>query len=303
MRLFTPVSISDRDWIYPLAYHENTQNADYSFINLFAWRQLFQTQTARIYGCCVVKTIMDGDLTYYSYPLGTKTDEHLRTVIEALRGQSIPLRLHSITPAARGRLELLFPGKLSFTARPDLYDYMYSAEKLSSLAGKKLHAKRNYINNFSLHYDDWRFQPVNEANLSVCAAIFDAWADNRPDNRPDSETDISGEYEAFQTMLEHFALLHLDGGILWAGGSPCAFTVGERLSAETYVIHFEKARIGVAGAYQMINREFAKHMLSLYPDVKYINREEDMGLESLRKSKKSYYPEFFVEKYTAVWVD
>jgi hypothetical protein len=297
MPLFKPVSVSDRAWIYPLAYTENTQNADYSFMNLLAWSNLFNIQSAEISGCCVIETIMDGELTY-SFPLGAETDERLRTVIETLRGRQSekPLRLQSVTPDTRGRLESLFPSKFSFTARPDLYDYIYLAEKLASLAGKKLHAKRNYINNFTASFN-WRFDPINETNLSECENLYELWANSRQD----AETDINGEYEAFKKMLDNFTPLRLDGGILTANGNACAFTVGERLSRETYVIHFEKARQDVIGAYQMINREFVRHVLSLYPEVKYINREEDMGMESLRKSKRSYYPDSFVEKYTAIW--
>jgi hypothetical protein len=280
-----------------MVYAENTQNADYSFMNLFAWSKLFKIHAAMINGCCVIETIMDGDLTY-SFPLGADTDERLRAVIETLRGirTDNPLRLQSVTPDARARLESLFPGKFSFTARPELFDYIYLAEKLATLAGKKLHAKRNYINNFTAAFD-WRFKPVCVTDLPECEKIFDLWAKSRQDG----ETDISGECEAFTKMLDNFAALRMEGGLLYANGNACAFTVGERLSRETYVIHFEKARQDVIGAYQMINREFVRHVLSLYPELKYINREEDMGLESLRKSKRSYYPDSFVEKYTAVW--
>ncbi len=85
-----------------------------------------------------------------------------------------------------------------------------------------------------------------------------------------------------------------------ANGQPVAFTMGEKLCSDTYVVHFEKAMADVEGAFQMVNREFVRFILSKHPEIVYINREDDMGSENLRKAKKSYYPEFLVEKYNAV---
>ena len=92
----------------------------------------------------------------------------------------------------------------------------------------------------------------------------------------------------------------LDGGILKTQDGPVAFTMGELLSEDTFVSHFEKALYSVNGAYAAINQQFAVHITEKYPNVVYINREEDMDIESLRKAKLSYRPEFLVHKYTAV---
>ena len=83
-------------------------------------------------------------------------------------------------------------------------------------------------------------------------------------------------------------------------GEVVAFTIGDRLSADTYDVHFEKAYGELQGAYAMINREFARWVRQRHPEVKYLNREDDMGVEGLRKAKESYYPDLMVEKYAAV---
>ena len=101
--------------------------------------------------------------------------------------------------------------------------------------------------------------------------------------------------------MAHYEQMGLDGLLLRAGGKVVAFTMGEQMGAEdTYDVHFEKAFAEVPGAYPMINREFARWVQEHYPEVRYLNREDDMGVEGLRQAKKSYYPDLLLEKYSAV---
>ena len=94
--------------------------------------------------------------------------------------------------------------------------------------------------------------------------------------------------------------LGLEGGLIRVYGEVVAFTIGDRLSADTYDVHFEKAYGELQGAYAMINREFARWVREHHPEVKYLNREDDMGVPGLRKAKESYYPDLLVEKHTAI---
>ena len=103
--------------------------------------------------------------------------------------------------------------------------------------------------------------------------------------------------------MDHFEALGLEGGLIRINGSVAAFTIGDRLNGDTYDVHFEKAYAGIQGAYAMINREFARWVREHHPDIKYLNREEDMGVEGLRKAKESYYPDLLLEKYTATAVE
>ena len=90
------------------------------------------------------------------------------------------------------------------------------------------------------------------------------------------------------------------GGVLFANGKPAAFTAGERLGSDTIDVHFEKALDDLPGAYPMIAREFARQLQAGLPEIRYLNREEDMGLPGLRKAKEEWYPMFLIEKYTAL---
>ena len=100
-------------------------------------------------------------------------------------------------------------------------------------------------------------------------------------------------------MFENFEALGFFGGLLYQNGTPVAFTAATQLDNLTMDVHFEKALPGIEGAYTMINREFVKAISERFPGVEYVNREEDMGLEGLRKSKESYHPDVLLMKYTA----
>jgi hypothetical protein len=100
-------------------------------------------------------------------------------------------------------------------------------------------------------------------------------------------------------MFDNYEALGFYGGLLYQNGAPVAFTAGTRLDPATIDVHFEKALPGVEGAYTMINREFVRMISDEIPEIEYFNREEDMGLEGLRRSKMSYHPDVLLMKYTA----
>ena len=100
--------------------------------------------------------------------------------------------------------------------------------------------------------------------------------------------------------MEHYHQLGLEGGLIRVYGEVVAFTMGDRLTEDTFDVHFEKAYGELQGAYAMINREFARWVRARHPEIKYLNREDDMGVEGLRKAKQSYYPDLLVEKFAAI---
>ena len=296
---FKPVTLADRDWIYPIIYSAGIKNADYSFTNIFAWGESFMAKHAVVDGCLVICTNVDGS-DYYSCPVGTASDEQFASVINQLLSHCVecgePFILHAIPADKAALLETLFPGKFEITPIRDLFDYIYSAEKLSTLAGKKLHSKRNFINRFTAEHE-WHTVPITNENISLWADMLGEWVAERDESSYDSAFD---EARAMRIAMSNFDALKLDGLYLYIGDRPCAFAIGERICEDTYIVHFEKADASIAGTYPMINREFVRMVKEKYPEVEYINREDDMGLENLRKAKLSYYPEILEEKYMAV---
>ncbi len=163
--------------------------------------------------------------------------------------------------------------------------------ELATLSGKKLHGKRNHINKFkSLFEDRWSYESMTKDNLEECFQMALKW---RAENDCEDDDEKRGEMCVALNSLRLFEELHLTGGVLRIDGKVVAFTIGEPICEDTYVVHIEKAYADVQGAYTMINQQFVEHECMNY---KYVNREDDTGAEGLRKAKLSYRPAFMVEK-------
>jgi hypothetical protein len=193
-------------------------------------------------------------------------------------------------------LDTLYPDLFSYEAGRDAFDYVYSIDKLASLSGKKLHAKRNHINVFKKNHQ-WSFELITKENLGECYAMNEQWC---KEMECSEEIGLKQENCATRRFFRYYNELGLDGGLIRAEGKVIAFTMGEVLNSDTYDIHIEKALRDIQGGYPMINREFAAYIKDKYPHIIWINREEDMGYEGLRKAKESYFPDKMEEKYLAV---
>ena len=119
------------------------------------------------------------------------------------------------------------------------------------------------------------------------------------DGAPEDET-LRDEGHALARAFRYYEDLGLSGLLLRTEGKVAAFTMGSPITPDTFDIHFEKAYSEMQGAYPLINREFARWIRARWPEVRYLNREDDMGVEGLRKAKESYYPDLMVEKHSAI---
>ncbi len=174
----------------------------------------------------------------------------------------------------------------------DNFDYVYEMEDLRDLPGKKYHAKRNFINRLE-QSGSFEFVTLGPENIGECIDLYEQWVSDK-----DEDDSLSAEWEldAIRTALFNMRELDLLCGGIRIGGEIKAFSVADKPWKDMAVTYFEKAEAEVPGLYPLINQQMAANLLS---DVKYINREEDMGLEGLRKAKLSYHPSAFVKKYRA----
>jgi len=294
---FRKAAMADKSWIEELVCSAGVRGAEYNFNNIFMWDRAYGPTVARIGGRLLIK-VGGEKSTRYAFPVGTgELEPVVDALLEdaALRGGKLVLR--GVTEEQVSELEALYPGEFETVFDENGSDYLYLAERLAGLSGKKLHAKRNHIHRFE-EENDWSFEPVNEANLAECAALERLWV---RENTAEKHMDYSDENDAIARMFTHFSELGMVGGLLRSSGRPVAFTVGSRLSKDTFDTHYEKAYADIQGAYQMVNREFARMLRAKYPELVYINREEDMGLENLRHAKRSYYPDIFLKKHVLTW--
>lgn len=175
----------------------------------------------------------------------------------------------------------------------DWSDYIYSAESLSSLAGKKLHRKKNRFNKFVKTYPDYRFERITESNIGELAEFYKRFLAKNPS---DSER-LSAEETIIERLIAEFSLLGLVGGMIKVDNNAVAFAFGEQIG-ETLYVHFEKADRDFDGAYEAMNCLFVRNFGAT---ARIVDREEDMGDEGLRAAKRSYCPIGFVDKYEVVF--
>jgi len=299
MLAFKPLSIEDKALVDTLAAAEDSRSADFVFGNMFLWDNRYHQSICAYDGRLLVRAESE-HLPIFPFPIGSGP---LAPVIDALRSyansEGYSLVLRGLEAHHKAQLEELFPGKFSFIHDRDYDDYIYSAEKLSTLSGKKLHGKRNHINRFEATYPNWHFETLKREHFPLCTALLDDWSAEVNEG----EHLVSDERQAIELAFEHYEALGLMGGALFVEDTLAAFTIGEQISSDTFNVHFEKAAGDIDGAYPMVNREFVRHVLSRLPHITYINREDDMGLDNIRRSKLSYRPEMILEKYSAYWND
>lgn len=296
--------LSDKSWVDQALRQADYRGCEYNFTNLYVWKDAYRHELARMDGFLLAH-LCGGLGCSYLYPAGSGD---VRPVILALkeeadrRGQ--PLRLVCLTPRQVGELDSLFPGKFVYEADRDGFDYLYEIDRLADLGGKKLHNKRNHISRFLDNNPSWVYEEITPESLPECLEMDKEWY-RRSMIREGAaeERDLGDEGRALRLAMEHYHDLGLEGGLIRVYGEVVAFTMGDVLSSDTFDVHFEKAYGELQGAYALINREFARWVRARHPQIKYLNREDDMGVEGLRKAKESYYPDLMVEKHSAVWKD
>lgn len=293
------IELEDKDWMKPLIKEADMAGCHQSFGNIFAWSKVNNKRIARIDDYLIVKVNVDSKKPIYFYPAG-KGD--LKPIIEAIKEDADQnghtLRFDGLSPENMEVLNDLYPNKFKYKRIRDNFDYVYLIEKMVSLAGKKLSAKRNHINKF-LANNKWYFEEITPENIDECMEMNKQWS---LENGADEDDSLAEEACAVKRQLKNFFELGLEGGLMRVDGKVVAYTIGEILNSDTYVIHVEKAFAYVQGAYPMINREFISLIRERYPELVYVNREEDVGDSGLRKAKKSYRPEKMEEKYTGKYI-
>jgi hypothetical protein len=254
---------------------------------------LYHTKFAIINNFLVFK-FWAGDELAYMMPVGEgNLEETLNELIEDARQEGEPFCMLGVCSCMREDLEAIMPGQFGFTVDRDYADYIYLRSDLATLKGKKFQSKRNHINKFRNTYPDYKYSPITKDRIQECLELEAKWCKA---NDCDQQEGTGNERRALIYALNHFEELGLTGGILHVNGQIVAFTFGMPINKETFGVHVEKADTSIDGAYAMINYEFANHIPEQYI---YINREEDLGIEGLRKAKLSYHPETILEKYMA----
>ncbi len=288
---FQPVTLEKKRLYQQFLFDGKTRGCEFSFANLFLWGR----QRGAVVHDHLVLFSQYNRRSVYPFPAGTGDKRGvLEAIMEDARQRGITCRLTGLNQEDMELVEQLFPGRFRFHCDRDFYDYVYDIHDLADLKGKKYQKKRNHYNRFRDRFPYYQVKPLDASNLVAAKQMIASWYETRL--REDPQGDYHMEQVALKKALEHFQALEMEGLVLLDGDTVLAVTLGSRLSDDTFDIHFEKARPEAEGAYAAINCEFARHLREKFPELRYLNREDDMGLEGLRKAKLSYYPHHLVEK-------
>lgn len=268
------------------------RGCEYNFSNLYLWGR----QRAAFLGDNLVFFSQFNQRSVYLFPVCRgDAKEVLDAIIHDAHARGIPCRLTSLTHDDCDLLEALYPDRFRFHHDRNSFDYIYHVEDLASLKGKKFQKKRNHLNKFRQLHPDYHLEPITDANTPMVQNLLERWYKARLEADPSA--DFYMEQIAISKALRHREELDLEGLVLMDGEEILAMTLGSHLSDNTFDVQFEKAV--EESAYVAMCSGFAAHLAKKYPELRYLNREDDLGIEGLRKSKLAYNPVMLIEKHWA----
>ncbi|MBE6787027.1 MAG: DUF2156 domain-containing protein [Ruminococcaceae bacterium] len=286
---FKPITLEKAKELKKKLFSPTRFSCETNIVNLLVWQKMYDNMYAEDEGMLFIKS---GGIEKETFrlPFG----ENIKRGIEKLceyTGEEHP-KLWVQQGERFEDFKLQFGEEYELIPERDAFDYIYLQEDLANLSGKKYHSKRNHISAFSKQYD-WKFKEITAQDIPKVLECANEWYAS---NKERFDKYMECEKQGIELMLSNMELLDIKGGAIYIDEKIVAFTLGSPINCETFDIHIEKALPEYATAYTVINREFAK----ILTDYKYINREDDLGLEGLRKAKLSYKPYILLKKYAAV---
>lgn len=289
MLKFRPVKITDRELILNNIPESSAQICDFSFGNIFCWSVGENTRIAQKDGFVFLRSRFNG-VKSYAFPWGKGDIKIALEIMEAdAKERNEAFSFYCLSEEQAEILKKIYGERLALEEQRDFFDYVYLRENLAFLKGRKYHSKKNHVNSFCKK-NGFSYEELNGTNLKECLDFSHQWHKSGERNPK-----LDEEMLVIEKAFEHFNELHLSGALLRVNGKIVAYALGESMpDGKTYCTHFEKASPEYLTAYAVINKLFAENSLS---EFQYINREDDAGVENLRKAKNSYHPEYLVKKY------
>lgn len=294
---FKPVEAEDLEELNPFFCKRPNKTCDSVFLDSFIWREYYNVRYAVSDNKAILwlmdldgKTVSampicsEEDLEYYFW----KLVEYFNTELKA------PLYINLADEEAVEQLGLKnMPDKFKITEQVDLKDYLYDGNAMRTLSGKKLHKKKNHLNAFKREYEGrYEYRRLCCSDRGDVWKFLDRW---REEKGEEVEEHLDYEVRGIHEILKNCSLLNVRMSGVYIDGHLEAFTIGSYNPLEQMaVIHIEKANPEIRGLYQFINQQF---LIEEFPEAVLINREDDLGLEGLRKAKLSYNPIDYARKY------
>ncbi len=276
----------------------DTKMTDLTFHCRYAWDNVFKIRWTILEDCLV--QISDGggySSPFMLMPLGKLSSEKIEKIVRTVRPvfdkKGWKFRILAIEDSAKSIFEKSeISAKMDY--KEDSSDYFYDAEQLRTLAGKKYSKKRNHWSKFLRTYPDYSYEQLSPEIFDECLRLVRFWASEKGIDIADTS---ESDYYMIKRIFDHWDELQARGGAIRIDGKIVAFSIGSVGKEEIGFIHFEKADIRYDGLYAAINKLVLENE---FPEVRFVNREEDLGLPGLRKSKESYFPIEKIRKWRFV---
>jgi hypothetical protein len=288
---FSEITIQDKLILKDALAQSPPLISEHTFTNLFIWNYYYHFLWCLWDECICIMARPGGKAPYFLPPIGTShIAERMSDLLLHLKRMEVQPSLQRV-PEEIITQHLVGHNHFAITPDRDNSDYVYGTEDLINLEGNKYHGKKNHINKFKKNHS-YEYSPLTPELVEQCLALEAQWCDIR---HCELYPGLAGEERAIYEALTNMNHLDFKGGVILVNGKVEAFALGEILNPETAVIHIEKANPAFEGLYQLINQEFCAHE---WAEVPFVNREQDLGEEGLRKAKLSYHPHHLVNKYT-----
>lgn len=287
---FNSISFEDKEVFDK--YVKNMENSSYNFTNMFMWSGNGNVTYSVTNDCLVLRYKFGKFPVAVSYPVGPGDKQKaIHEIYKYFESTNQQMKFKAITPDMVDELEDMFPGKFKFKFDRDNSDYVYLVKELIELKGRRFHSKKNHLNQFISNYN-YSYEPYTPELADECKRAFSSWMNEKSD--PDGL--LLAKTATFK-LIDNFEKLPVRGCVVRVDSKIAACSIGEQITPDMVLIHIEFANPEYKGIFNFINQQFLKNEWS---QLKYVNREEDMGLSGLRRAKESYRPVRFVEKYDAI---
>ena len=285
---FRPLTLADKPLVDATLKRQPPEISELTFTNLFCWQEKRQVSLAEHEGGLVFLA-KEGERSFFLPPVCMcDVKSAARAMFEHAEAAGFEPAIERVPEATAEEL-----AQAGFKVEEDRanWDYVYQVSDLALLEGRHYDGKRNFVRQALASYQ-CEYRRITAENVSACLTLETSWCNLR---HCELDPGLEAEQRTIAECFGNWALLSLTGGAVVVDGKIQAFAIGERLNPTTAVVHFEKANPELRGMYQLINHWFARNELSEYP---YVNREQDLGIEGLRKAKESYHPHHMVRKFT-----
>ena len=281
---FHTLTVSDRETVQAVTLKAGRRNCNYTFANLVGWQFWFHTEVCVLPDAVVLRFTFNGQRAYMVCTAGDLQPEHISALVNDSGGK---LMLFGLEDSQVQAISQLPQFTIETEPQRNQYDYIYRRDRLATLQGKAYAAKRNHVNRFRIEHPDFEYRQLTPELFDECRRLSALWREEKEAN----DGTIAAEQRVMETVFANWNALKMTGGCIFADGRMVAFTYGTAVTNDTFDVCVEKADRHIEGAFAIINQQFAEHLPEQFV---YLNREEDMGIEGLRKSKLSYHPEILL---------